>query len=400
MSDFSKIKLKTNLTPFFDFENFVEYAFSKATNDEFSNFLKTIFDFERPIQSRTYFEKSKAFYSYFKENSFEEYNKLVDAYANKSFTPNSTSLFDDNDDDDSSCENEEDGQVSYSTLKELNFIPKIHDLMFKQETKTSNISDLIDIFPNFKEVIEDIQVQINLSNISKSKSIIIPNTLLVGSGGIGKTYFLTKLKEYFNNDFFKIDCANSSKNLLVGTSITFGNAQPGTVFTSSLKSNNINNFWLLDEFDKIEHNDQFNLKNVFYTLLEKDTASSFTDQFFNIPVDLSKNYFFLTANNENNIEQPLLSRMNVYKVEMPNKDDFSNIIKNIYLDEVKKYDFFDSVIKEDICHHLTDHDNLREIKRNITKALSKAFVENRTYLKLSDFNSKQGIQARSKIGFL
>jgi hypothetical protein len=182
MSNFSKIKLKTNLTPFFDFENFVEYAFSKATNDEFSNFLKTIFDFERPIQSRTYFEKSKAFYSYFKENSFEEYNKLVDAYANKSFTPNSTSLFDDNDDDDSSCENEEDGQVSYSTLKELNFIPKIHDLMFKQETKTSNISDLIDIFPNFKEVIEDIQVQINLSNISKSKSIIIPNTLVVGSG--------------------------------------------------------------------------------------------------------------------------------------------------------------------------------------------------------------------------
>jgi len=57
-----------------------------------------------------------------------------------------------------------------------------------------------------------------------------------------------------------------------------------------------------------------------YTLLERDTASEFIDEFAEVAIDASDVVWIATANDARAIPEPILNRMNVYSIDAPDAE--------------------------------------------------------------------------------
>src|SRR5437879_13341397 len=87
---------------------------------------------------------------------------------------------------------------------------------------------------------------------------------------------------------------------------------------------------MVDELDKAGGGNQYDPLGALYTLLERDTAAEFVDEFVEIPIDASGVVWIATANEESKITDPILNRMNVYAVGSPDRDGSVRIAQEIY----------------------------------------------------------------------
>ena len=67
-----------------------------------------------------------------------------------------------------------------------------------------------------------------------------------------------------------------------------------------------------------------------YSLLEHDTAGSFTDEFAEVPIDASQVVWVATANDGRAIPDPIRNRMNVYEPQAPDRDAARRIAARLY----------------------------------------------------------------------
>jgi ATP-dependent Lon protease len=74
---------------------------------------------------------------------------------------------------------------------------------------------------------------------------------------------------------------------------------------------------VVDEIDKARAEHAYDPLGALYSLLETDTAGSFTDEFAEVAIDASQLIWVATANDERCIPEPILNRMNVFEVEAP-----------------------------------------------------------------------------------
>ena len=77
---------------------------------------------------------------------------------------------------------------------------------------------------------------------------------------------------------------------------------------------------VLDEVDKSGGDHRYDPMGALYTLLERDTAASFKDEFIDLDMDASHILWIATANDESAIPEPILNRMNVYEIERPDAE--------------------------------------------------------------------------------
>jgi ATP-dependent Lon protease len=87
---------------------------------------------------------------------------------------------------------------------------------------------------------------------------------------------------------------------------------------------------VVDEIDKASGDAQYDPLGALYSLLEHDTAKSFTDEFAEVPVDASQVIWITTANDERSIPEPIRNRMNVYEVAPPTREAARQIAHNLY----------------------------------------------------------------------
>jgi ATP-dependent Lon protease len=78
---------------------------------------------------------------------------------------------------------------------------------------------------------------------------------------------------------------------------------------------------IVDEIDKAKSDGQYDPMGSLYTLLEYDTASTFTDEFADVAIDASQIFWIATANDERRIPSPILSRMEVFEVRELTRDE-------------------------------------------------------------------------------
>src|SRR5207302_8097919 len=76
-----------------------------------------------------------------------------------------------------------------------------------------------------------------------------------------------------------------------------------------------------------------------YTLVERDTAAEFVDEFVEIPIDASGVVWIANANDGGKIPDPILNRMNVYEGASPDRDGSTRIAQAIYAEIRGRHDW-------------------------------------------------------------
>ncbi len=192
------------------------------------------------------------------------------------------------------------------------------------------MAHLYDELPNFHEALDDIRRQLALCHDSRDALEITP-MLLLGPPGVGKTHFAREVAQLLGTGMGFVSMSSLTAGwVLSGASSQWKGARPGKVFETLVDGQYANPVMVVDEIDKARGEHAYDPLGALYSLLEHDTAQTFVDEFAEVPVDASQMIWVATANDERAIPEPILNRVNVYRVEMPDADAARLIARRLY----------------------------------------------------------------------
>jgi ATP-dependent Lon protease len=253
--------------------------------------------------------------------------------------------------------------------------------------------------PNFEEVIFNLKTYANLYRSADEHMQFTP-MLLLGPPGVGKTHFAQTLSEVIGTPFQRVSMDGVSAGFVItGNSPQWQDAQPGRVSRALVEGSSANPIILLDEIDKAGGDKRYDPMAALHTLLEPDTAQSFKDEFVDIEMDARHVLWIVTANNVEMIPDSIKSRMAIYEIPQPNKEQMILIAQNIYSDVLKEHPRwkFDSTLPGGVLEKLVNH-SPREMKQAITDAFPFAFASGRTVFSPDDIKFKK-LKEKNRIGF-
>lgn len=186
-------------------------------------------------------------------------------------------------------------------------------------------------FPHFGAVIDYIEAMSHLMRRG-DRTFHLPPLLFVGTPGVGKTYFVSRLARAFGVPYDEVHMESVTAGfVLAGGSATWSESQPGRVFDLLVQGTHANPIMLLDEIDKVSGG-RYNPMGPIYGLLESHTASRFCDEFVGVPIDASHISWVLTANDLAFVPGPIRSRTEMFHIPDPYPSQRVAIVKSIYRD--------------------------------------------------------------------
>ena len=258
---------------------------------------------------------------------------------------------------------------------------------------------LYDEMPNFHEVLDDVKRHLALCQDSKDALEITP-LLLLGPPGVGKTHFAREVAELLGTGMgFVSMSALTAGWLLSGASSQWKGARPGKVFETLVEGTYANPVMVIDEIDKARGEHAYDPLGSLYSLLEHDTAVSFTDEFAEVPIDASQVIWVATANDERGIPEPILNRMNVFEVHMPDREAGRKIALRLYHSLCNAHDWgsrFEPAPGEAVLDALSVLAP-RDMRRAWMTALGNARLDGRYTVELRDLPAAGG--RRTPMGF-
>ena len=260
---------------------------------------------------------------------------------------------------------------------------------------------LYDELPNFHAVLDDIRRQLALCHDSRDALEITP-MLLLGPPGVGKTHFAREVAQLLGTGMGFVSMSSLTAGwVLSGASSQWKGARPGKVFETLVDGQYANPVIVVDEIDKAGGEHAYDPLGALYSLLEHDTSRQFTDEFAEVPIDASQVIWVATANDERAIPEPILNRMNVYEVAMPDRDAARRIALRLYQSIRGAHDWgrrFEEVPGDDVLDRLTDVAP-REMRRAWMTAFGNAKLARRTRIEVSDL-PEGSAGKRTPMGFV
>lgn len=198
------------------------------------------------------------------------------------------------------------------------------------------IDDLEEQYPNFKEVCDFVRCEIGLGPYRIEPQMRLPNILIVGGPGCGKSSFCERLGEIIAvGDVERIDFAQNPASFeLTGADSGYNRSKEGRVVRAlaSTGSSPVRNpVLVLEEIDKVDAEMRYTPLPSLLSLLEKEQAQKFRDAFLGFHVDASGIQFLATANDRYKISGPLLSRFELFTVADYSQREFTEkVVEGIY----------------------------------------------------------------------
>jgi len=254
------------------------------------------------------------------------------------------------------------------------------DLLPVNYSVLNGLKQLAISFPNFKAVIEFYVRQIALQLLNPQAIFYSEPVLIIGGAGIGKTAFTYALARVISTPCETISLSTATSGfILAGSSPSWAEGRPGKVVDKLAKHKIANPLIMLDELDKVGGDNRYDPIGSLYQLLEKETAKGFVDEGLEIPTDCSHIVWLATANQEELIPEPILSRFTVFNVRTPTKQQMKKVVNSIYSNILKENiwgQFFDDEIAACAIESIIESQVVpRKIQQIIKDACAKIALE-------------------------
>lgn len=266
-------------------------------------------------------------------------------------------------------------------------------------SSTSALEPLYDDCPNFDEVLDDLKRYLGLALAGGASCNLMP-VLLLGDPGVGKTHFGKRLATALGTEFEFISMnALSAGFVITGSSSTWKGAKCGKVAERLVRGKFANPVVLLDEVEKATGSTQSDPMAALYQLLEPETSRAFHDEFIDVDLDASQVFWVLTANSLDGIPPALLSRMAVYEVPAPTREQAAGIAQRVYANLLRelKLQNVDEDLGDPVLDKLAEV-SPREMRKALLDGLGFAVEAGRGSLLPEDIRVKSE-QGRRRIGF-